>query len=164
MVFENAPGSPCHLTASAPIGRRPLGQQRCVHASPLCRRRRCRRRRSRSSFAAASTPSHHTVATNSTTSAQVARMRKYAVGQLPCVRFGSTETCLQVMGTPLTLSVDQRMVAFQRGWSNKINDVDQPGYYIGGLPKDTIPPHPAASNPVSTLRPRAQRPHRSADR
>jgi hypothetical protein len=79
-----------------------------------------------------------TVPTNSTTSDQVARMRKYAGGQLPCVRFGSTETCLQVMGTPLTLSVDQRMIAFQRGWSNKINDVDQPGYYIGGLPWGTI--------------------------
>ena len=32
----------------------------------------------------------------------VSRLQKYA-GKLPTVRFGSTETCLQVMGTPLEL-------------------------------------------------------------
>ena len=45
----------------------------------------------------------------------VARLQKYT-GKLPVVRFGSTETCLQVLGTPLSLSEEQRLKAFEAGW------------------------------------------------
>ncbi|KAL1498762.1 hypothetical protein AB1Y20_014071 [Prymnesium parvum] len=47
-------------------------------------------------------------------------------GRLPVVRFGSTETCLQVMGTPLHLSEDARLAAFEAGWAHPTV-----GYYIG---------------------------------
>jgi hypothetical protein len=42
----------------------------------------------------------------------VERLQKYT-GKLPVVRFGSTETCLQVCGTPISLSEEQRLAAFQ---------------------------------------------------
>ena len=48
----------------------------------------------------------------------VERFLKYA-GKLPVVRFGSTETCLQVLGTPLSLSEDSRLAAFRRGWEHR---------------------------------------------
>ena len=35
------------------------------------------------------------------------------------------------MGTPPTLSEQDRLVAFQRGWEHNVGAVDQPGYYIG---------------------------------
>jgi len=60
----------------------------------------------------------------------VERMRKYA-GKLPTVRFGSTETCLQVMGTPLYLSESERLAAFQAGWAHAYRGQEQVGYYIG---------------------------------
>ena len=60
----------------------------------------------------------------------VARLQKYA-GKLPTVRFGSTETCLQVMGTPLYLSEAERLAAFQAGWKHSYNGQEQVGYYIG---------------------------------
>ena len=60
----------------------------------------------------------------------VARLQKYA-GKLPTVRFGSTETCLQVMGTPLYLSEEQRLGAFQAGWAHSWKGQEQVGYYIG---------------------------------
>lgn len=60
----------------------------------------------------------------------VARLQRYS-GRLPHVRFGSTETCLQVMGTPVTLSEQARERAFVRGWEHCHNGEKQTGYYIG---------------------------------
>ena len=60
----------------------------------------------------------------------VERLQRYA-GRLPTVRFGSTETCLQVMGTPLTLSEEERLAAFRAGWEHRHNGQEQVGYYIG---------------------------------
>ena len=60
----------------------------------------------------------------------VGRLREHA-GKLPTVRFGSTETCLQVMGTPLYLSEEQRYAAFEAGWAHTHNGVASTGYYIG---------------------------------
>ena len=42
----------------------------------------------------------------------VERIQRHC-GRLPTVRFGSTETCLQVMGTPTHLTEVERLVAFQ---------------------------------------------------
>jgi acyl-CoA synthetase (AMP-forming)/AMP-acid ligase II len=50
---------------------------------------------------------------------------------LPAVRFGSTETCLQVMATPRTLSQDELMEAFEAGWSHSYHGEAMVGYYIG---------------------------------
>ena len=50
---------------------------------------------------------------------------------LPIVRFGSTETCLQVMATPRTLSSGEMMKAFKAGWSHKYQGEKTVGYYIG---------------------------------
>lgn len=60
----------------------------------------------------------------------IRRVRHYA-GRLPVVRFGSTETCLQVIGTPLGLSEESRLRAFERGWVHTLNSEPLPGYYIG---------------------------------
>ncbi len=58
----------------------------------------------------------------------VARIQKYT-GRTPTVRFGSTETCLQVMGIPINMSEKARLAAFQRGWDH--GNGEQSGYYIG---------------------------------
>jgi acyl-CoA synthetase (AMP-forming)/AMP-acid ligase II len=50
---------------------------------------------------------------------------------LPNVRFGSTETCLQVMATPRTLSPEHLMKVYEAGWSHCYNGAKTPGYYIG---------------------------------
>jgi acyl-CoA synthetase (AMP-forming)/AMP-acid ligase II len=50
---------------------------------------------------------------------------------LPIVRFGSTETCLQVMATPRTLSPDGLLKAFEAGWSHTYRGEKTVGYYIG---------------------------------
>jgi len=60
----------------------------------------------------------------------VERLQKYC-GRLPTVRFGSTETCLQVMGTPTTLSEEERLAAFKAGWAHSHAGQEQVGYYIG---------------------------------
>lgn len=60
----------------------------------------------------------------------VERLEKWC-GRLPVVRFGSTETCLQVAGTPLSMSEDERLEAFKRGWAHRFKDEAKPGYYIG---------------------------------
>jgi hypothetical protein len=60
----------------------------------------------------------------------IERLQRYA-GRLPTVRFGSTETCLQVMGTPLYLDEKERLSAFQAGWAHVYNGQPQVGYYIG---------------------------------
>ena len=58
----------------------------------------------------------------------VKRLRHYA-GGIPTVRFGSTETCLQVMGIPNSFDEDRKLAAFRRGWEH--NGGEQAGYYIG---------------------------------
>jgi acyl-CoA synthetase (AMP-forming)/AMP-acid ligase II len=60
----------------------------------------------------------------------VGRLQRYT-GRVPIVRFGSTETCLQVIGTPLTLSEKQTLAAFRRGWFHQWNGEKHPGYYVG---------------------------------
>ena len=51
--------------------------------------------------------------------------------RLPHVRFGSTETCLQVMAIPVTLSPEETMAAFQSGWQHCYQGEKAPGFYIG---------------------------------
>lgn len=50
-------------------------------------------------------------------------------GVLPRVRFGSTETCLQVMGTPSRDHADLVFQAFRRGWDAQSSPME--GYYLG---------------------------------
>lgn len=52
-------------------------------------------------------------------------------GRLPLVRFGSTETCLEVMATPRTMSQADLTQAFQSGWSHQYQGHGIAGYYIG---------------------------------
>jgi acyl-CoA synthetase (AMP-forming)/AMP-acid ligase II len=56
----------------------------------------------------------------------VDRLRRWT-GRIPSVRFGSTETCFHVLGTPLDMSDERRMAAFERGW----NHAPETGYWIG---------------------------------
>ena len=51
--------------------------------------------------------------------------------RLPHVRFGSTETCLEVMATPTTMPHDDLLAAFSAGWHHRFNGEPTPGYYIG---------------------------------
>ncbi len=62
--------------------------------------------------------------------ATIERILKFCT-RLPHVRFGSTETCLQVMAAPVSLSEDELMEAFKAGWSHRYDDRDIVGYYIG---------------------------------
>lgn len=56
--------------------------------------------------------------------------QKY-LGQLPTIRFGSTETCLQVMGTPNTALDEEAMLeAFRRGWEHQ-PEGQPPGFWVG---------------------------------
>ena len=52
-------------------------------------------------------------------------------GRVPTVRFGSTETCLQVIGIPPHLDEAARLAAFQSGWQHHYDGQDLCGYYIG---------------------------------
>ena len=52
-------------------------------------------------------------------------------GVLPVVRFGSTETCLQVAGTPLSMSAGERLAAMEAGWRHSREGVPTCGYYVG---------------------------------
>jgi acyl-CoA synthetase (AMP-forming)/AMP-acid ligase II len=58
------------------------------------------------------------------------RLMKYA-GRLPTVRFGSTETTLQVCGIPLSLPDEAVLSAFRRGWEHSYNGNSCEGFYIG---------------------------------
>lgn len=58
----------------------------------------------------------------------VARLNQYC-GKLPKIRFGSTETCLQVMGTPASLEPQALQRAFERGWNHE--NGERVGYYLG---------------------------------
>ena len=60
----------------------------------------------------------------------IRRLQK-VTGRIPIVRFGSTETCLQVMGTPCYMSEKNRLNTFQKGWKHIVSGTLQPGYYIG---------------------------------
>ncbi|KEP61055.1 UNVERIFIED_CONTAM: hypothetical protein HHA_276155 [Hammondia hammondi] len=53
------------------------------------------------------------------------------LGKLPAIRFGSTETCLQVMGTPFSLTDEEMMKALERGWNHVFQGRPQKGFYIG---------------------------------
>jgi len=57
-------------------------------------------------------------------------LKTYA-SRTPFVRFGSTETCLQVIGIPHDMVEDQRLENFRRGWDYRIDGEAFPGYYIG---------------------------------
>ena len=52
-------------------------------------------------------------------------------GGLPVVRFGSTETCLQVIGIPQQLSAAAQRRAFERGWSHRWQGEAMCAYYLG---------------------------------
>lgn len=56
----------------------------------------------------------------------VRRLQKWC-GSMPTVRFGSTETCLQVCGTPLNSPLE----AYERGRAHMWRDEPCAGYYIG---------------------------------
>jgi acyl-CoA synthetase (AMP-forming)/AMP-acid ligase II len=60
----------------------------------------------------------------------VQRLQRFA-RKLPLVRFGSTETCLQVLGTPRRLPEEVRLLSFQKGWAHTWKDEPKAGYYIG---------------------------------
>jgi acyl-CoA synthetase (AMP-forming)/AMP-acid ligase II len=60
----------------------------------------------------------------------VKRVLKFS-NRLPNVRFGSTETCLQVMATPRTLSKNELSKAFEVGWSHRYKGEKTVGYYVG---------------------------------
>jgi acyl-CoA synthetase (AMP-forming)/AMP-acid ligase II len=60
----------------------------------------------------------------------VKRILKFS-NRLPHVRFGSTETCLQVMATPMAMLSSQLMKAFEAGWSHRYQGEKIVGYYIG---------------------------------
>lgn len=60
-----------------------------------------------------------------TTTARV----KAWTGRCPMVRFGSTETCLQVMGIPFHMPQAQVMAAFEQGWQH--GGGERSGYFIG---------------------------------
>jgi len=62
--------------------------------------------------------------------ATVRRVVEYS-GRLPHVRLGATENVLQNVGTPLSLSDDAKLRAFERGWGHRHNGEPSPGYYIG---------------------------------
>jgi len=51
--------------------------------------------------------------------------------RLPHVRFGSTETCLEVMATPITMSESDLLEAFEAGWSHRYKGEATIGFYIG---------------------------------
>ena len=61
----------------------------------------------------------------------IERLQHYA-GRIPTVRFGSTETCLQVLGIPAELDDAGRMDCFERGWHHsQANGEKLCGYYVG---------------------------------
>lgn len=60
----------------------------------------------------------------------VRRLQEFA-GRIPTVRFGSTETCLQVTGIPRQLDEAQRLACFERGWNHAWQGEPTCGYYIG---------------------------------
>lgn len=64
-------------------------------------------------------------------------------GALPVVRFGSTETCLQVMGVHPSIAHENRLAAFRMGWNNEYGGTKCGGYLIGR----PHPPHNEVFSP-----------------
>lgn len=60
----------------------------------------------------------------------VARILKQS-GRYPRVRFGSTESCLQVTATPTLMSDEETRAAFEAGWNHEYKGDKAVGYYIG---------------------------------
>jgi acyl-CoA synthetase (AMP-forming)/AMP-acid ligase II len=60
----------------------------------------------------------------------VKRILKFS-NYLPRVRFGSTETCLHVMGVPTRMLQAEFIEVFEAGWSHRHKDAEIIGYYIG---------------------------------
>lgn len=56
---------------------------------------------------------------------------KDVCGRFPHIRFGSTETCLQVMAIPTILKEDERNAAFEAGYYHRFHGEKTEGYYIG---------------------------------
>jgi len=52
-------------------------------------------------------------------------------GRPPRVRFGSTETCLQVAAIPGTLAPEAVIASFEKGWKHEYRGERAEGYYIG---------------------------------
>ncbi|KAL8270512.1 hypothetical protein Esti_005549 [Eimeria stiedai] len=53
------------------------------------------------------------------------------LGKMPKVRFGSTETALQVAAVPYSMSDEQQLKVLQRGWSHSFGGAQQAGFYVG---------------------------------
>ena len=51
--------------------------------------------------------------------------------KIPCVRYGSTETTLHVIGIPDFVDQETRLKNFITGWEHKVNNEPSGGYYIG---------------------------------
>jgi acyl-CoA synthetase (AMP-forming)/AMP-acid ligase II len=60
----------------------------------------------------------------------IERVRNFA-GRIPRVRFGSTETCLQVAAIPTAMPEAAALAALRLGWSHRYNGEGMAGYYIG---------------------------------
>ena len=60
----------------------------------------------------------------------IERIRRFA-RCIPHVRFGSTETCLQVTAIPTTMPENAVLKALTTGWSHRYNNEEMAGYYIG---------------------------------
>ncbi|GAJ13106.1 unnamed protein product, partial [marine sediment metagenome] len=60
----------------------------------------------------------------------IKRILKFS-NHLPHVRFGSTESCLEVMATPTVLPQNELMRAFEAGWLHHYKGEETIGYYIG---------------------------------
>jgi len=57
-------------------------------------------------------------------------IQKFA-GRIPHVRFGSTETCLQVTAIPTTMPENTVLKVLKAGWSHQYDNKKIVGYYIG---------------------------------
>ncbi|KAL8439872.1 hypothetical protein Efla_000844 [Eimeria flavescens] len=53
------------------------------------------------------------------------------LGKMPKIRFGSTETALQVTAVPFTLSDEAQLKALQKGWLHAFAKAEKSGFYIG---------------------------------
>ncbi|KAL8428056.1 hypothetical protein ACSSS7_007410 [Eimeria intestinalis] len=53
------------------------------------------------------------------------------LGKMPKVRFGSTETALQVASVPYSMSDAQQLQVLQRGWSHSFKGAQHAGFYVG---------------------------------
>ena len=60
----------------------------------------------------------------------IERIREFA-GHTPHVRFGATETCLQVTATPTGMPENAILESFKAGWTHRYDNEEMVGYYIG---------------------------------